>query len=229
MDVLANNIANTNTPGYKTEHVLFSDWLLHVGAGAEGGARGADVAFAQDRATWHDQSPGTITHTGEPLDLAIGGDGFFSVSTANGVRLTRAGRFTLAADGTITDSVGNAVLDDGGSPIVLADKGAHLTVAGDGTLSGDQGVIAKIGVVSADGNHLFAEGANLFRAETATAAVPRPGIVQGGVESSNVSPMLEMTSMMQLGREFQFTAQFARAEADRQQSAIDKLSAEPQA
>ena len=229
MDVIAGNIANTNTPGYKAEHVQFSDWLLptHDGLAATGERT---IAFAQDRATWRDQSSGSLTQTGDPLDLAIGGEGFFSVQTPNGVRLTRAGRFTLQADGTVSDADGHALLDDHGAPVNLGSGSAHISIAGDGTITTEQGRAAKIGVVEpTDLNRLAAEGSHLFRADTQTVAVTKPGLIQGATESSNVSPMLEMTRMMQLGRDFQFVTQFVQAEGDRQQGAIDKLSAEPSA
>ena len=229
MDVIANNIANSNTPGFKAEHVLFSDWLLPETGKPE--AEGEQtLAFTQDRATWRDQSAGSITHTGDPLDLALGTDGFFSVSTPNGVRLTRSGRFTLKDDGTIVDSDGDALLDSSGSPILLTGSPSSITVAGDGTVSAAGRQVAKIGVVEpSDRNRLFAEGNRLFRADAPTAGVSAPAITQGGVESSNVSPMIEMTRMMQLQRDFQFMTQFAQGEVDRQQNVIEKLAAEPQA
>ena len=229
MDVIANNIANSNTPGFKAEHVLFSDWLLpESGQSAVGGERA--IAFTQDRATWRDQSPGSITHTGDPLDLALGSDGFFSVSTPNGVRLTRSGRFTLQSDGTVVDSDGDALLDRSGSPIVLHGSAASITVAGDGTVSASGQQIASIGVVEpGDSNRLFAEGNRLFRAETPTTQVGAPAITEGAVESSNVSPMIEMTRMIQLQRDFEFTTQFAEGEVERQQNVIEKMTAEPQA
>ena len=228
MDVVANNIANSNTPGFRSEHVLFSDWLLpaHGRALASGEPT---IAFSQDRATWRDQTPGAVTHTGNPLDLAIGSQGFFSVSTPSGVRLTRSGRFTLQNDGTVVDSSGHALLDDGGSPIILS-GGGEVSVAGDGTISTETGRVVKVGIVdAADQNRLMPEGDHLFRADTSTSTDPRPTIVQGGIESSNVSPMLEMTNMMQLGRDFQFMSQFVQSESERQQNAIDKITAEPQA
>ncbi len=228
MDVTANNIANSSTPGYKSEHVLFSDWLVprsaHPGTGQD-----RAVAFAQDHATWRDQSAGSITQTGAPLDLAMTGKGFFSVQTPSGVRLTRAGRFTLGADGVVADESGNALLDSGGTPITINPGDGHITVASDGSLSTDHGQVAKVGVVQpTDLNRISAEGSRLFRSDSATAAVTRPGVVQGAVEQSNVSPMIEMSGMMQLSRDFQLISQFVQSEADRQQSSIDKMTQEPQ-
>ncbi len=224
MDVMANNVANSNTPGYKAQHVLFSDWLLPTN---QMQARIGETAidFTQDRATWRDHSPGTLTHTGEPLDLAIGAQGFFTVRTANGDRLTRAGRFSLQADGTIGDDDGNPLLDTGGSPLRVSPGDTGLTIAGDGTISTKQEQIGKVGVVLPDDlNRMVAEGGHLLRADVKTKPVSQPGIVQGATEDSNVSPMLELTRMMQLERDFQFVTQFTQSEADRQQATIDKMT-----
>lgn len=226
MDVVANNVANSDTPGFKAEHVQFSDWLLKA-RGTAGDER--TLAFSQDRATWRDLSPGTLTHTGEPLDLALGGDGYFSVKTGNGVRLTRAGRFTVGTDGTIQDVAGHPLLDDGGNTITVSASTGEITVAADGTISSGTSRIGKVGIVNvSDPGRLSAEGSHLFRADAPTSTLAAPRIVQGALEGSNVVPVLEMTRMMQTEREFQFVSQFVQGEGDRQQSAIDTLTAAPQ-
>lgn len=223
MDVIADNIANTGTPAYKAERVLFSDWLSRQ-TGAKPPAGGEVIAFTQDRATWRERQDGTLQHTGNPLDLAIGTDGYFTVSTSQGPRLTRAGRFTLTANGTITDESGNPLLDINGQPIRTTMTDTNLQVAGDGTVSSDNGQIARIGVVvPSDPNRITAEGDSLFRADVPTTPVAAPHITEGAIEQSNVQPVLEMTRMMDAMREFQFVTQFVQAESDRQQSAIDKI------
>ena len=223
MDVLAGNIANSNTPGFKAERVQFSDWLSpQHAADAPRGDR--SVAYTQDRATWREQRAGTLMHTANPFDLAITSDGFFTVSTPNGPRLTRDGRFGMLPSGTLADDAGNAVLDTNGRPIVLATTDTWIAVAGDGTLSNENGQLAKIGVVRpTDPMQLTAEGNTLFRSGSPTAPVTAPAMVQGAIEDANVQPVLEMTRMMDGLRQFQFVSQFIQAENDRQQSAIDKL------
>ena len=225
MDVTANNIANADTPGYKTEHVLFSDWLSRQdGTSIPGGDRPLD--YTQDRATYRDQSAGAISRTGNPLDIAITGEGFFQVQTTSGIRLTRAGRFTLAADGTITDLNGNGLLDTGGKPLVVAAGDADISIAGDGTVATKTGTLGKIGLVQPnDPNQLRAEGGRLFDVIAGgTAPVTATKLAQGAVENSNVQPVLEMTRMMNELRQFQYVSEFVQAESDRANNAIDKIT-----
>jgi flagellar basal-body rod protein FlgF len=223
MDVIAVNIANANTPGFKAERVQFSDWLTRQrGTDAPQGDR--TIAYTQDRATWRDQRAGTLTHTGNPLDLGITSDGFFTIRTPNGPRLTRDGRFGLMPDGTIADSAGDAVLDNNGQPVVLAQTDTQIAIAADGTVSSENGQLAKLGVVRpTDPMQLTAEGNTQFRSGSPTAPVTSPGLVQGSMEDSNVQPVLEMARMIDGERQFQFVSQLIQAENDRQQAAIDKL------
>lgn len=223
MDVTAENIANANTPAYRAERVLFGDWLAKQ-QDASPPPGGQTIAYTQDLATWRDMREGTLTHTGNPLDLAITGDGYFSVATAKGTRLTRAGHFGMMPDGTIADDNGDALLDTNGKPIVLANTDTNLTIAGDGTISSQNGQIGRIGVVApSDPMKLKAEGGLLYAPGGATAAVAAPRIVQGAIEQSNVRPVMEMTRMINGLRQFQFVTQFVQGELDRRSSAIEKI------
>jgi flagellar basal-body rod protein FlgF len=223
MDVTADNIANAGTSGYKSERVLFTDWLSrqHNTTAPRGGST---VVYTQDRATYRERQEGALTHTANPLDVAVTGDGFFTVATPRGPRLTRAGKFELMPDGTIADASGNALLDANGRPMQVSPADTQISIAGDGTLSSENGQIGKIGVVQPDDPmRLQAEGAQLFRLDGATAPVASPKLVQGALEQSNVQPVLELTRMMSDLREFQFVTQFVQGEADRHQGAIDKI------
>ncbi len=223
MDVTAANLANAATPGYRAERMLFSDWLSRQHGGVPPG--GGNIVFTQDRSTYRDRQAGQLTPTANPLDLAISGEGFFTVQGPGGPRLTRAGHFTLGRDGTVVDEQGNALLDTSGKKLQLATADTHITVAGDGTVSSENGQIGKIGIVSAsDPNQLQSEGSRLLNADsTVTTAVATPRIVQGSVEASNVEPTAEVTRMMNDLRTFQMVSQFIQTEADRQQGAIDKI------
>lgn len=223
LDVVADNLANANTPGYKAERVQFSDWLSRQGSSTTPPG-GTPIAYTQDRATWREQAAGTISHTGNPLDLALTGRGFFTVNTPAGPRLTRDGRFGLMPSGTVADTAGNAVLDSNGQPVQLAPTDTQITIAGDGTVSSQNGQIGKIGVVQPSNPMLLsAEGNTLFRSGSTTAPVASPALEQGAIEESNVQPVLEVTRMIDGERQFEFMAQFVQAKSDRQQNAIDKL------
>ncbi len=226
MDVTAANIANAGTPAYRAERVQFSDWLLREPAGGEPPG-GRVLSYTQDRATWRVQQAGPLSHTGNPFDLALGNpDAWFTVQTGNGPRLTRAGHFMLNAGGQVIDPDGNALLDRNGRPLTLAPADTRITVAGDGTVSSENGQIGSIGTVSpGDAGRLRAEGSRLFADAPGdrTNPVARPALVQGAIEESNVQPIIEINRMTDDLREFQFVTQFVQGEADRQQGAIDKI------
>ncbi len=224
MDVTATNLANADTPGFKTGRTLFADWLS-TQTGVDPVRGGRVVSFTQDRATYRDQAAGPLNHTANPLDIAITGPGFFTVQTKGGPMLTRAGRFSLQADGTVADESGNALLDAAGKPMRVAAADTALQVAGDGTLSSENGQLGKIGVVQpADLNRMQAQGGRLLSADTPTTPVTQPKLVGGALEESNVQPIAETTRMMNDLREFQFVTQFVEAEGQREQTAIDKLT-----
>jgi flagellar basal-body rod protein FlgF len=224
MEVTANNLANLSTPGYRAERVVFADWLSaqkHTSIPA--GDR--QLAYTQDRATYRERAEGTITHTGNPLDIALSGDGYFTVQTAAGTRLTRAGRFTLQTDGTIGDEAGNALLDVNNQKLRTAPADTVLTITADGAISSQNGPIGKIAVVTPnDANKLTAEGSRLLRADGPTTPVAKPHLVQGAVEDSNVGATSELVRMLDVQRGFQLATQFIEAESNRRQTAIDKIA-----
>jgi flagellar basal-body rod protein FlgF len=225
MDVVAGNLANISSPGFRAERLVFADWLMNEPRGAvSSGDR--QLAFTQARATYRDRTEGTMTQTGNPLDLALTVNGFFTVQTSNGTRLTRAGRFSLRNDGTITDESDHALLDTNGQPMRVSPADTKLTVKSDGTLSSENGTLGQIGIVAPnDPNRISAEGGRLFRADGPTSPVAQPHIVQGALEDSNVQPIGEVTRMISTERDFQFVAQFVEAEGQRKQSAINKIAA----
>ncbi len=224
MDIAAGNIANASTPGYRAERMVFTDWLSpQQNTTAPKGDR--NLAFTQDRATYREPAEGTLTQTGNPLDMAISGNGYFTVQTAAGTRLTRAGRFSLQADGTIVDTNGNALLDTNSQPLKVGVTDTNLTVTADGGISSQNGPIGKIAIVApADPNRMTAEGGRLFNAGGPTTQVGIPKLVQGTLEDSNVQPIGELIRMMDTERNFQFATQFIDAEGQRHQTAIDKIA-----
>jgi flagellar basal-body rod protein FlgF len=224
LDVTATNLANAGTLGFRAERTLFSDWMVRQTAKGEPPG-GQTVSYAQDRATYRDGQAGTLRHTANPLDLAMAGPtGWFTVQSAAGPRLTRAGHFQLGSGGAIVDEDGNALLDVNGRPLQTAPTDTQLSVAGDGTVSSENGQIGRVGVVQpADESAMRAEGGRLYSNTSPTSPVAAPRLVQGAVEDSNVQPIAELNRMTNDLREFQFTTQIIQGENDRQNGAIDKI------
>src|SRR5712691_701323 len=124
LDVVANNIANINTTGYKADGSLFEEYLSSAARADQSGAR---VSFVQDRGTWHDLSPGPIEKTGNPLNIAIDGNAFLVVQTPRGERYTRNGALQISGTGELVTSEGNPVLGDAG-PIVFQPKDRQVSI-----------------------------------------------------------------------------------------------------
>lgn len=217
----ASNMANADTPGFRAIRPVFAEHVSREARGA--GAR--EVHFSWDRASWRDTTPGPVQATGNPLDVAIQGEGYFAVETPRGERYTRAGRFTLGADGRLLDMHGHAVLNPEGRPVAVGPADTRIEILGDGTIRSENGVIGRLRLVRfADEQALRNEGDRLFDAAGQQPEdIPRPALVQGAIEGSNVQAVVEMTRMMAEIREFQMATQFLEREGERQQSVIDRL------
>jgi flagellar basal-body rod protein FlgF len=218
--VLANNIANADTPGYRAERPIFATHLNPMRD--EAGSLG--IAYSLDRATWRDLQQGPLATTGNPLDVALRGEGYFVVETPRGERYTRAGRFTLNEEGRLTDSDGHALLDTRGAPMAFAPGDSRIEIQGDGTIRTENGVVGRLRVVRfEDPQRLRPEGNRLFAADEPAEDVARPQLVQGAVEGSNVSAISEITRLTEEVRRFQFAAQLAEREGERLQTAVDRI------
>ena len=223
MDVVANNIANANTDGFKAQRLLFSDYLSQQ-HGVQAPTGGTTLVYTQDRATYADRGDGALIQTGNPLDVALSGTGYFTLSTPAGTRLSRAGHFGIMADGRLADASGNLVLDKTGAPIQLSPSDTDVKISGDGTISTENGPVGQLGIVTVDDpSRLTPEGGKLYRSDAPLIPVAQPKVSQGALEGSNVQTITELTRMIQTQREFQFVSQFVESEAQRQQTAIDKI------
>lgn len=196
LNQVSNNLANVDTAGYKQDNVTFWEMLYTTGSERQRVGKGLKVTT--------DYSQGVINMTGNPLDLAINGDGFFKVQTPNGVRYTRAGNFFRNSQNQLTTADGNLVLGQGG-PIVL--QGNTIKVGRDGSIMADGEEIGRIAVVTFDNiADLVKEGASLFRTKDAGTAeiIPQNFTVeQGSLEKTNVNSVAEMTEMIDLLRSFE--------------------------
>ena len=169
LDVVANNIANLNTTGYKADGSLFEEYLVPAARADQTGSR---VSFVRDRGTWHDMSQGAIEHTGNPLDVAIDGNGFLVVQTPRGERYTRNGALQINATGQLVTSDGDPVLGDGG-PIALQPTDRQVSISHDGTISVREGTSkVEFRARQAAARHLRQCRSSCRR--TAAAPSPRP-------------------------------------------------------
>lgn len=227
LEVTSNNLANANTDGFKASHSQFSEFLVKQ-KGGNTVPGGREESYTEDRAVYQDHMQGPMHQTGNLTDFAINGEGYFSVRTSQGVRLTRNGQFQRRADGTLTDSAGNPVLDTNSRNIVLRQQDEILSVASDGTISTQEGRVANIGLVTVDNLYtLQPEGNYLLRPTTQTRNVTNKEIRQGMLESSNVNAVSEMTHMITIQRDYDLNFQLVQTESTRQTNAIDKITAEP--
>lgn len=214
MDVIANNMANMNTSGFRSAEVLFEEHLMR-GAEATANKRAdRDLSYVMDRGTLHNFEPGALIPTDNPLDLAIDGEGWFVVQTPQGERYTRNGSFQLTSTGHLVTSEGYRVLGDGG-PLIFNDEDRTISVAGDGTVSTEAGEKGRVRVVRfADQTSLKAEGNSVFRADDVQPEIlDQPRVLQGMIEKSNVKPLLEMSRMIEVTRAYaSMTSMIERAD-----------------
>ncbi|MEI8143864.1 MAG: flagellar basal-body rod protein FlgF [Alphaproteobacteria bacterium] len=206
MDVIANNLANLNTTGFKADNVVFEEFINPTARDATF-QRGRDrrVSFVWDRATTHNLAQGEIQPTGNALDVAIGGSGMFMVRTPDGDRYTRNGSFELNAQNQLVTKQGYPVLGEGG-PITLLASDTNLTISKDGTIATAQGVRGKLRLAEvASLKDLRKEGENLFSlvGGAQTTPVRFPDVRQNYLERSNVRPVVELSRMIEVNRAYQ--------------------------
>jgi flagellar basal-body rod protein FlgF len=222
MDVVSNNLANLATPAFKGEAMVFSQYLVKP-------AGTSPLAFVQDIGTVRDLRQGPLSRTGNPLDLALEGKGYFAVQSPLGVRYSRNGHFQLDADGQIVTNDGFAVLGDSGQPLIVPPTTKTITVAPDGTISlssdGTTAVslVGKLQVVDFAAPQAVAPAANGLWVTDQTPQPAAAKVQQGMIEESNVQPVVELTRMLSVARASQSIKSFLDEESQRRSTAIDKL------
>jgi flagellar basal-body rod protein FlgF len=218
MRVVANNIANAVTSGYRQEGVIFSEYVKSVDNAAS-----LSMGQADARQTSFEQ--GALTQTGGQFDFAIEGDGFFLVETPLGQRLTRAGAFFPTVNGDLVTADGYRVLDAGGAPVFVPPGANDLAVAADGTISSEGNPVGQIGLVQpVNPQQMQREDGVMFRADEGFDPVENPRILQRFLENSNVNPILQLTRMIEVQRAYELGASFLEAEDERVRQALRSLS-----
>jgi len=222
MDMVANNLANMNTPSFKGEHMMFRDYV--VKARAADRPFGDRVAFVQDVSIYRDMSEGALTQTSNPLDVAVRGNGFMVIDTPQGPRYTRNGHFRLDESGQMVTADGFPVLSNSDQPFFFAPNEQNVTIAADGTVSTENGQVGKIRVVGFENaQDLRKVSGGLFETEAQPQDVDRPQVVQGMIEESNIKPVVEVTKMIELQRSYEAVQRMIDNESERVRKAIDVL------
>ena len=217
MDVIANNIANMTATGFRAETLLAEEVPVDVGPRQT-------VRYVQDVALVRDLTPGSIIPTSNPFDLAIEGEGYFTVATPEGDRYTRNGQFRLNEIGEIVTAAGDPVLDDGNAPIAVPTDAGPVTIAADGTVSTPDVTFGRIALVTfEDHQDMEKAGDGLYRTEQ----TPRPAegvqMVQGMIEGSNVKAVVEMTDMMSTLRAYQGTQKIIEAHHELERNMVERM------
>lgn len=236
LDVVANNVANVNTSGFKADSSLFEEFLA---SGAhEDNFAGGDrrVSFVQDRGTFRDTAQGAMEQTKNPLDVAISGNGFLAVQTPGGERYTRDGGLQLNNTGQLVTVAGNPVLGTSG-PIVFQPTDHDINISPDGTITVLEGttrtdsVRGKLRLVSfADAQKLLKEGSNLYSAGTGSSAAQadlKSTVQQGFIEKSNVNAVAEMSRMIEVTRAYTQISTLLQQTSDLHKTAIQQLADVP--
>jgi flagellar basal-body rod protein FlgF len=235
LDIIANNIANLNTTGFKGDGAVFEQYLSPSARAGNLSAADSRVSFVRDRATWHDFSQGAVQQTGNPLDIAVEGQGFLTVQTPRGERFTRNGAMQISATGELVTSEGYKVQGEGGA-IQFQVTDRDISIAKDGTISVREGASmtstlrGKIRLVSFERpQQLQKDGAGTFVAPNGIAPQPdaKSTLVQGAIEKSNVHGVLEMTRMIEVSRSYTQVATLLQQQGDLRRSAIEKLAEVP--
>jgi len=208
LQILSNNLANINTTGFKEDQTMFrladQDLQNSTSADAASGSVNALVNSVIPMTTHTDFTKGPLQQTGSPLDVAIDGDGFFSIQTEQGVRYTRNGAFSINSDGVLATADGDPVMGEGGEITI---DGSDVRFDGSGTVLVDGAAVDKLRVVSiSDKAALHKAGNSLFQLDDTQGSEEQlayGGIQQGFLEGSNVNAVKAMTELIEVQRGYE--------------------------
>lgn len=218
MQMLANNIANASTTGFRAEGMMFSEHVKTLG----GDASSLSMATAAVRNTAATQ--GTLSPTGGTFDLAIEGEGFFLIDTPGGERLTRAGAFRPNENGDLVTPEGYPVLDAGGAPVFVPQGVGQVGIGPDGTISADGQPIGQIGLfVPTDLNRMTRQGGVMFNPGGGFDPAPDGRMLQGFLEDSNVDPILQVSRLIAVQRAYELGQSFLDKEDARIRGVIEAI------
>ncbi len=218
MALIANNVANINTPGYRGQNAVFKEFISDQRRMKE------DVSLVYDIGQYEVTDPGPLKMTGNALDVALVGPGFMGVQTPQGVHYTRAGNFTLNALGELVTARGQKVADQGGGTITVPADAKFISIDRKGVVSTDQGEVGTLMVAEfADYQKMEPTGNGLYKTDQPRTPAAGTKVVQGQLEGANVQAVVEMTRMIDVMREYQAVQNVMTTEHERQQRAIQRM------
>lgn len=223
LDIVANNIANADTVGFKVESLMVETEPMRPAATLPGPR---PVKFVIDRSVGRDFGQGSLRTTGATFDLAIEGDGFFKIQTPQGERYTRDGRFTLDALGRLTTQAGQPVLDDGGGEIIIDLERGRVTIGADGTISQGEERVGRVGVARFQELSVLEKvGDNLYQntSNAAPQAAPEALVRQGMLEGSNVKPIVQITRMLEVTRAYESLAKMMDSTSELSRRSVERM------
>jgi flagellar basal-body rod protein FlgF len=225
LDVTANNMANTSTVGFKREQPVFHEYVEQSGDASGPTARA--TSYVLDYGAIHDTGMGAFQPTGNPMDVMIEGPGYLNVATpGGGTAYTRAGFVKVLPSGDLATAGGDRLLDPAGKPITVPpDQLATLSIASDGSVMGAAGPLGRLAVtVFADETSVAPRGDGMMAGSGGRIlAATEVTLTTGGVEGSNVQPIVETTAMIDILRSYQSSQRMAQAMDDMRKSAIERL------
>lgn len=225
LDVVANNVANITTNGFKRRVSGFAEHLMPVARGDA--LTGADkrLSFAVSQGNFLDPARGAVEATGNPLDIALKGDAFLAVNTREGERYTRNGALQLSSAGELVTSDGAPVLSDQG-PLSFSVADGAIRIAPDGTVSTAQGTRGRLKLVQFDQPQALENiGGNLLKSDApARPVTPGTWVEAGALERSNVSAVAETARLIEVTRNYATLTQMIQRGDELRRSAISRLA-----
>ena len=222
LNMTAHNLANATTAGFKASHPLFES--------VEDNSIESGISYVQDRGSYLELTDGALTPTGNPLDIALSGEGWLSFQLeGGGTGYSRHGRLVVDVDGQLKTAAGRPLLDAGGGPITLPDGvGQDITITTGGTITDRAGaVLGTIGVFAiGNAERMTSLGQGMYALPgnaTAPEQSANPKVKQGFVESSNVEAVLEMTRLIDIQRAYENAVKLMNQDDDLTKSAVERL------
>ncbi len=219
MNIIANNVANVNTPGYRAQNMVFTEYVEDPRYMKE------DISMVLDYGQYQMTDPGNIKITGNPLDIALVGGGFLGIQTPEGIQYTRAGNLGMDADGVIRNARGMAVASANGGDIIIPNDAKDISIDKKGMVSTDQGIVAQLMISEFDNyQKLNPKGNGLYTTDAAPIPAKKTTVIQGKLEGSNVQAVVEMTRMIDVLREYQAVQNMMTSEHERLRSSAQRLA-----